>query len=427
MCRDCFFIFEAQTIAQKDEKCPNCHKHRIICHPNLDKLSIAHIDCDAFYAAIHKRDDKSLINQPVIIGGGKRGVVSTACYIARSYGVRSAMPMFQAMKLCPKAVVIKPDIQFYAQTGKIIKNLMRELTPIVHSVSIDEAYLDLSGTERLHKAAPCQSLARLALKIENEVGITVSIGLSENRFLAKTASDMDKPRGFFALSKADVPKIIWPKNIGFLHGVGPATVKKLEKLGLITIEQLAHIDERAYFKEFGPNIVRLKKMANGEDERSLETETKRKSISSETTFFDDVSDAETLATTLKKLADRVAREARQKKIAGRTVTLKLKTAKFVCITRQISLSEPTQTAKTMFETVKPLLDGELKRAPFRLIGIGISELCDEEMADRGDLINQNAQKNLRLEKALDKIIDKFGKDILGTKKLGTPKKDIKND
>jgi DNA polymerase IV len=384
-------------------------------------LSIAHIDCDAFYASIHKRDDKSLLNQPIIIGGGKRGVVSTACYIARSFGVRSAMPMFQASKLCPQAIIIKPNMALYSQVGKQVKNLMYEFTPIVHSVSIDEAYLDLSGTQRLHNALPCQSLAKLAIRIEKEIGISVSIGLSENRFLAKTASDMDKPRGFYALAKSDVKEVLWPKKIGFLHGIGPATVKKLEKYGLYTIEQLAKCDERQLFKEIGPNINRLKHLANGDDDRGFETETKRKSISTETTFFDDISDTDQLIEILKSLAKRIGYEARQKKVAGRTINLKLKTTKFQSITRQISLNEPTQTAKIMFEAIKPLLLNEINRAPFRLIGIGLSELEDEANADKGDLINQDAPKNLRLEKAIDTIINKYGKSILGTAKKDNSK------
>jgi len=200
LCRDCCSLHQSQL-----DKCPSCGSRRLVLHPELQNLSIAHIDCDAFYAAIHKRDDPKLANVPVIVGGGHRGVVSTACYLARASGVKSAMPMFQALKLCKDAVVIKPDIALYSSVGKQVRDLCQQLTPAVEMVSIDEGYLDLSGTERLHKAAPAQSLAALANKIEKEIGITISIGLASNKFLAKTASDMDKPRGFFVISDADVP------------------------------------------------------------------------------------------------------------------------------------------------------------------------------------------------------------------------------
>lgn len=416
LCRDCFSYFNGHESAQNVFQCPNCGSHRLIAHEILDKLSIAHIDCDAFYANIHKRDDKTLLHQPVIIGGGKRGVVATACYIARTFGVKSAMPMFQALKLCPNAIVIKPDIKLYAKVGREVKTLMQELTPSVHSVSIDEAYLDLSGTQRLHNANPAQSLAKLANKIENEIGISVSIGLSENRFLAKTASDMDKPRGFYAISKADVPKILWPKNIGFIHGIGPSTVKKLAQFGIVTIEQLAKANERQLFKQIGPNCARLINLANGEDNRSFEEDAKRKSISSETTFFNDISDLYELLSILQKLCDRVAREARQKNLCGKCISLKLKTAKFKTINRQLTCESPTQSGRNMFIHAKPLLENELKQAPFRLIGIGLSDLIAGENADKGDLINQNAPKNLKLEKALDEIIAKFGENALGARK-----------
>lgn len=415
LCRDCIYFFEGDEKTIFQNQCPNCGSRRLIGHEILDKLSIAHIDCDAFYANIHKRDDKSLLHQPVIIGGGKRGVVSTACYIARTFGVKSAMPMFQATKLCPNAIIIKPNIKLYAKVGREVKQLMQELTPIVDSVSIDEAYLDLSGTQRLHKANPAQSLARLANKIEKEIGISVSIGLSENRFLAKTASELDKPRGFFAISKADVPKILWHKNISLLHGVGPSTVNKMAKLGINTIEQLAKSDEAFLFKHLGPNSSRLIKMANGEDNRGFEDNIKRKSISSETTFFNDISDYSELIIILQKLCERVGREARQKKLAGRCINIKLRTANFKTINRQVSFENSTQSGRNMFIIAKKLLENELKFAPFRLIGIGLSDLINEENADKGDLINQNAPKNLKLEQALDKIINKFGENALGQK------------
>ena len=393
-------------------KCHNCGSRRLISHGELAELSIAHIDCDAFYAAIHKRDEPKLADKPVIVGGGHRGVVATACYIARGFGVRSTMPMFRALKLCPDAVVIKPNMVLYSAEGRKIRELMLALTPIMEPVSIDEAYLDLSGTERLHGLKPAQTLAKLAKTIESEVGLSVSIGLSQNKFLAKTASDMDKPRGFYALAKSDVPKILWPKPIGFLHTVGPQSVKKLNAAGFHTIEDIAQADEKKLMLKFGDFGLRLYKMAHGIDERRFETHSKRKSISSETTLFEDLDGKEALFPILKALATRVAQSARKKNIAGITVSLKLKSSGFRIITRQVTLSEPTQTARAMLEAITPVFEKEMGLGPYRLIGIGLNDLVSPENADIGDLINTNAKKHASLERALDKIHDKFGKTAI---------------
>ncbi|MBC7142192.1 MAG: DNA polymerase IV, partial [Rhodobacteraceae bacterium] len=197
LCRDCLTPFETGA------RCPACRSPRIVAHPELFSLSIAHMDCDAFYASVEKRDDPGLRALPVIVGGAHRGVVSTCCYLARIKGVRSAMPMFQALKLCPEAVVVKPRGEHYAAVSRQIRGLMDALTPIVEPLSLDEAFLDLTGTERLHKAPPAVLLARFLKRMEEEIGLTGSVGLSHNKFLAKIASDLDKPRGFSVIGKAD--------------------------------------------------------------------------------------------------------------------------------------------------------------------------------------------------------------------------------
>lgn len=403
LCRDCF-LFEEIVVA----KCPNCGSRRLVSHKDLESLNIAHIDCDAFYAAIHKREDNALLDKPVIVGGGNRGVVATACYIARGYGIKSAMPMFRALKLCPDAIVIKPNMDLYSTAARKIREMMFALTPLVEPVSIDEAYLDLSGTERLHGKKPAQLVAELAKDIENQIGISVSIGLSVNKFLAKTASDMDKPRGFYALSQSDVQTILWPRKIGFLHGVGPQSVKKLNMTGYDTIEDIAKADPQKLFLTFGDFGNRIYKMAHGNDSRKLDTNSKRKSISSETTLFEDLDGKEALYPILKNLAERVAKSARKKNIAGITVSLKLKTASFRNINRQVTLNEPTQTARAMLNAIVPVFEREMGKGPYRLIGIGLNDLVSPENADLGDLINTKAQKHASLERALDKISDKFG-------------------
>ena len=184
-------------------RCTACGSPRLIRHAELETLSIAHVDCDAFYATIEKRDDPSLAAEPVIVGGGKRGVVAAACYVARTFGVKSAMPMFEALRLCPQAKVVRPNMEKYSKAGREVRQMMLALTPLVEPLSIDEAFLDLGGTERLHGMSPAKALARFAGEVEKKLRITVSIGLSCNKFLAKVASDLDKPRGFAVLDASE--------------------------------------------------------------------------------------------------------------------------------------------------------------------------------------------------------------------------------
>ena len=218
ICRDCDHVAETAISG-----CSNCGSNRIVTHSKLKDLSIAHIDCDAFFAAVEKRDNPDLKDKPVIVGGGKRGVVATCCYIARLHGVRSAMPMFKALKLCPEAVVIKGRRCAYSEASRAIQARLKDLTPLVQMISIDEGYLDLSGTERVNSAMPAIALSRLARDIETHIGITISVGLSENKFLAKTASELDKPRGFAALSAAEAGSFLAPKPVPTrLHFSDPA-------------------------------------------------------------------------------------------------------------------------------------------------------------------------------------------------------------
>src|ERR671911_2269195 len=213
-CRDCLTLSASPLAA----RCTACGSPRLLRHKERDSLAIAHVDCDAFFAAVEKRDDPTLADKPVIIGGGKRGVVSTACYIARTYGVRSAMPMFKALKACPDAVVIRPNMEKYKVAGREVRRLMAGLTPLVEPVSIDEAFLDLSGTELVHQGPPALTLARFARRVEREICITVSIGLAPNKFLAKIASDLEKPRGFAVIGKTEAREFLAPRPVGLIFG-----------------------------------------------------------------------------------------------------------------------------------------------------------------------------------------------------------------
>lgn len=377
-------------------------------------LSIAHMDCDAFFAAIEKRDDPSLKDKPVIVGGGKRGVVSTCCYIARLYGVRSAMPMFKALKLCPEAVVIKPNGEKYRTAARQIRDKMEALTPMVQPVSMDEAYMDLSGTHALHKAPPALSLARMAAEIEQDVGITVSIGLSENKFLAKTASELDKPRGFAVISKDEAESLLAPKPVSFIHGVGPKFAGKLAIDGFDLVEDVQKAELKELISRYGETGMWLKQRAHGNDTRRVRNDEERKSVSSETTFNEDMSDPAWLEDQLWRLCVKTADRAKRTGLVGNVVTLKLKTADFRQITRRVSLPEPTQLAQTLFRSSKALLAKETnRRIRYRLIGIGLSDLS-EHKADAVDLLDPLVAKRAAAERASDKAREKYGENAVIT-------------
>src|ERR1700756_4266434 len=245
-CRDCLGDLEIKV-----KRCGQCGSPRLVRHHALPALSLAHIDCDAFYATVEKRDNPDIADRPVIIGGGKRGVVSAACYIARTYGVRSAMPMFRAIELCPDATVVHPDMAKYVRVGRQVREAMQALTPLVEPLSIDEAFLDLAGTERVHGMIPAKVLARFARDIERNIGITVSVGLSCNKFLAKIASDLDKPRGFATLDQEEAHALLAEKPVGFIFGVGPATQDRLVQRGFRIIADLQRADEADLIRQFG--------------------------------------------------------------------------------------------------------------------------------------------------------------------------------
>jgi DNA polymerase IV len=403
-CRDCFA--EAR---EARARCAECGSPRLLRHDQLNALSIAHVDCDAFYATIEKRDDPSLADKPLIIGGGKRGVVSTACYIARTFGVHSAMPMFKARKLCPHAIVLKPDMAKYVKVGREVRQLMFDLTPQVEPLSIDEAFMDLTGTERLHRMSPARSLARFATRVEDSIGITVSIGLSANKFLAKIASDLDKPRGFAVLGQDEAVEFLAAKPVGFIWGVGKVAQARLQRDGFNTVADLQRADETDLMKRYGVEGRRLWRLSRGIDDRFVNPERESKSVSAETTFSEDISSYKPLEKILWSLSERVSSRLKNSGIAGSTVTLKLKTADFRLRTRARSLGEPTQLAARIFAAGRDLLAREIDGTPYRLIGIGASNLAEAEKADAADLIDQRATRTAQAEHAVDKVREKFGK------------------
>jgi len=407
-CRDCLADAEPGV-----RRCKSCGGHRILAHDELDTLAIAHLDCDAFYAAIEKRDDPSLADKPVIIGGGVRGVVSTACYIARISGVKSAMPMFQARRLCPGAVIIKPNMAKYAAVGREVRAMMRALTPLVEPLSLDEAYLDLSGTERLHGHSPAKTMAELSTRIETALGISVSIGLSFNKFLAKLASELDKPRGFAVIGRAEAKQFLRDKPVGFIRGAGKALQARLAKDGITRIAQLQDADPRALARRYGSTGLWLHRLSQADDTRAVDPAGEMKSISSETTFSEDISSHAELERILWRQSERVSARAKSIEMGGRTVVLKLKTSGFKIRTRSVSLEAPTLLADRIFETARAALKREADGTAFRLLGVGLHNLCAAGDCDPPDLVDKKLAKRAAAERALDRVRSRFGADAAG--------------
>ena len=407
LCRDCL------STADHIERCLECGSPRILRHQELFDLSIAHMDCDAFYASVEKRENPSLVDKPLIIGGGRRGVVSTACYIARIRGVKSAMPMFQALKLCPDAVIVKPRMALYAEVSKKIRKMMDDLTPSVEPLSLDEAFIDLSGTQKLHGAPPAVMLVKLINRMQRELGLTGSIGLSHNKFLAKIASDLDKPRGFSVIGVQDTEKFLKDKPVRLIWGVGKAMQQSLEGSGIRTFSDLLRWERKDLNVKFGQMGDRLWHLARGQDARPVDSRAAMKSISNETTFFEDTSDLDLLHGHLWRMCEKVSSRAKAKGIAGRVLTLKLKTNAHKLITKRVTLRDATQLADTLYHSLSALLDQLEKGQSYRLLGAGLSDLCPEKEAELSpDLLNMQASQRGKAERASDAIRKKFGPDAI---------------
>ncbi len=403
-CRDCL-----ADAAETAKRCHACGSPRLVRHADLHRLAIAHIDCDAFYATIEKRDDPSIADKPVIVGGGKRGVVATCCYITRTYGVRSAMPMFEAMRRCPHATVVKPNMAKYLAVGRQVREVMLKLTPLIEPLSVDEAFLDLTGTERLHGMSPAKVLARLAREVERDLSITISVGLSANKFLAKIASDLDKPRGFAVLSPAEAAAFLAEKPVGFIYGIGQVSAGKLADDGFRTVADLQRADEHDLMRRYGIEGSRLWRLARGIDNRRVDAERDTKSVSAETTFERDIADFRPLEQCLWSLCEKVSSRLKAHALAGSTVTLKLKTADFKIHTRARSLGAPTQLAARIFDVGRDLLRHEVGTTRYRLLGIGVSNIEEAAHPDLADLIDARTAK---AEHAVDALRAKFGRDAV---------------
>ena len=414
LCRDCLAHGSG---AAAPGRCSACGSPRLVSHPELFQLSTAHVDCDAFYASVEKRDDPSLRDKPLIIGGGVRGVVSTCCYIARQSGVRSAMPMFKARQLCPDAVILKPDMAKYVEVSRRIRGHMEALTPLVEPLSIDEAFLDLTGTQALHKAPPALVLARFAKTIETEIGVTISVGLSHNKFLAKVASDLDKPRGFAVIGAAETLPFLAPRPISLIYGVGKVFAESLRKDGFTTIGQLQDEPPENLMRRYGEMGARLARLARGQDSRRISPDGEMKTISSETTFNNDISSLEDLSTELLKVTERLSERLKAKGVVGDTVTLKLKSAGFRLRTRARHLMIPTQLTSVLYEAGRSLLEREIDGTAYRLIGIGVSGIETADGTDPADLLEPAVARKAAAERAMDRVRTRFGREAVVRGKL----------
>ncbi len=406
ICRDCGIGVGDGPV------CLACGGRRIVRHPQVRTLGIAHVDCDAFFASVEKRDRPELASRPVLVGGGTRGVVTAACYVARIYGVRSAMPMFKALAACPDAVVIPPNFAKYSEASRQIRDLMTRLTPLMQPLSIDEAVLDMRGTEALHQACPAEMLARFALIVEREVGVTVSVGLAANRLMSKIAAGRDKPRGFCVIGD-EAAALLAPESVRLLPGIGPALERKLASRGITRLghlQALSDSDARRMLGDEGPGLCAR---ARGVDSRAVDPSRETKSVSAETTFTFDLTTVAEMERPLWALSEKLAKRLRAEDLAAGGVVLKLKTAQFASRTRAHRLYAPTCLPDRLFDAARKLLLREVDGTPFRLIGIGASPLAMLVDADQPDLADPDATRQVAAQAAIDALRARFGADAIG--------------
>ena len=413
LCRDCYAsgYWGGQTAP---ETCPYCHDGRLVVDDEILTLSIAHIDCDSFYASIEKRDNPELNGKPVMVGGETRGVVAAACYEARKFGVRSAMPTFQAKKLCPHITVVRPRMDHYVSVSRKIREMMHSLTPLVEPLSIDEAFLDLTGTQALHKASAAEMLMRLQKTIKDEIGITVSVGLAANKSLAKLASDQDKPNGFFVLNAARAKQWLAPRPVSTIYGIGKSAAKRLTDAGYRTCGDIVRADLKQLVPVLGKQSLFIQQLAQGIDNRNISTERETKSVSSETTFNKNLSSENDLLPVLERQALRVSRRLKAQALQGNVVTLKLKSSSFQSLTRRKTIANPTDKAHEIFDVATQLLKKEISPdKSWRLLGVGVDGF--EAKAQTTDFLmalDETNQKKDKLEQALDVMHAKFGDDVV---------------
>lgn len=384
---------------------------------------ILHLDMDAFFASVEQLDDPALRGKPLIIGGAERGVVSTASYEARRYGVHSAMPMFQAKKLCPHGIFMRGRMHRYKEKSVEVMDVLKSFSPLVEQASIDEAYLDATGLEHIFGSA--EAMARqLQKSVADDTGLTCSVGLAPVKFLAKIASDMHKPHGLTILPHDAVAGFLASLPVGKIPGVGPSMLKQLDLLGIRYAGDVGRFPQTFWLDRMGKAGGVLYDRARGVDARPVEPYAEPKSESAENTFSEDTADPEVLAAWLLRQSERVGRNLRRQNLAGRTVTLKLKDADFVQKTRSRSLKHHTNATKEIYETALALLYEKLPDRPLRLIGVGVSQFGKDrpQLSLLPDEHEAARRRNAALDTALDALRDRYGSDAVLRGKLFTGEK-----
>lgn len=378
--------------------------------PKAAYRAIAHLDLDAFFASVEENRDPSLRDKPVIVGGGERGVVATCNYIARRFGVHSAMPMSTARRLCPQAVILAGDHHLYGDYSRRFISILHEYSPVVEKVGIDEAFVDLTGTERLFGPVThtCRTIQR---RVWEELQLGVSVGLATNKLVAKVASDFRKPRGFTVVRRGDEARFLAPLPVERLPGVGPTMLGQLRDRGILTVGDLAKVSENLLRLTFGELGESLARRARGEDPRLVTTREPVKSISRETTFEEDTTDTARLESTLLRLTEDVCRRLRRQRLEARTVTVKIRYSDFVTHTRSHTLRRPLDVDEAFFEEVLSLFrNGRQRRYRIRLVGVGLSNLVPRSWQD--DLFDQELPLLRDLDMRLDTIREKYGRDAV---------------
>jgi DNA polymerase-4 len=379
------------------------------------KPSILHVDMDAFYASVELRDRPELAGRPVAVGGDarRRGVIAAASYAARAFGVRSAMPTAQALRLCPELVLLPADFDKYTAASQKIMEIFLRYTPLVEPLSLDEAFLDVSGCERLLGEAPAIGRA-LKADILRETGLVASVGIAPSKFLAKLASELSKPDGFRVIEAHEIRAVLDPLPVERIFGVGERTAKRLEALGVTTVSQLASRPRAEVMREFGASGAWIHDLAHGIDARRVNPRREEKSHGLERTFERDVADREELATVLYEFCEEVSHELRHRGLRGRTVTLKARYADFRTLTRSRTLELPVNLGKRIYAVARELLE-RVPPGALRLLGVQVSNLTDVRAPVQADLFGGEASAaepgERRLERAteaLDHLRARFG-------------------
>ncbi len=373
---------------------------------------VAHADMDAFYASVEQLDDPSLRGKPLIVGPNSgRGIVLTASYEARPFGVRSAMPMMKARQLCPQAIVVPPRFERYQQQSKAIMAAFADFSPGVEAISLDEAFIEMTGAEGIF-GSPLQMAQQIQAAVHHATGgLTASVGIASTKYVAKVASDFNKPNGLTVVNPEDAIDWLDPMPIARLWGAGPKTVPRIERLGLYTIGDVRRADPALLEKHLGRMGLHFQSLARAEDPRRVARRRVAKSMGSDRTLEKDVSSREEIEQHLRRSADRIGRRLREKGYRCKGVRVKLKSNRFQLFTRQVVLTEATDNADTLFKVGSSLLDQFLHAGPFRLVGLAAYDISREDEPQQGDLFS-SAIGSARLEKTVDNILLKFGDDVV---------------